>query len=264
MAVSVRIEDEAFSDERFEDLAVVAGLADSDHARGKMARIWRQCTLEQRYVLPASIVSRILGDNGVNALIAARLGEKVDGGIRIHGTRGRIEWLKKLRSNGKFGKRGGRPKKNPRGFSFGNPTEPMRVTKNAEKITPPAPAPVPTSAPVLFPDPELDSTNPVKAKRAHAIPLGWTPAPAPPNLKAEKLATSRGVVVADELQAMHDWAAAKGETGKDWDARWRLWLRRAQPRHGNYARQQTTVEAALERLAIAQAEEADDDEKGSP
>lgn len=42
MAASVRIEDEAFADERYDALARAAGLADADHARGKMARLWRQ------------------------------------------------------------------------------------------------------------------------------------------------------------------------------------------------------------------------------
>lgn len=137
MSASVRIEDEAFSDERYEDLASVAGLADADHARGKMARLWRQCTLEQTHFLPLALVTRILGPNAIAALEAARLGEKVgDDKVRIRGTKGRIEWLKRLRENGKFGKRGaefgkrgGRPRKNPL----------QGVTQNP----PPAPAPAP-------------------------------------------------------------------------------------------------------------------------
>jgi len=95
--------------------------------------------------------------------------------------------------------------------------------------------------------------------RAQQLAPTWRPADTAPNRKAEAIATTRGVNLADELQALRDWAAAKGETGKDWDARWRLWISRAQPRRGNgYVRQQTTVEAALERLAIAQAEEAEE------
>ena len=49
MGASVRIEDDAFSDTRYDLLARYGGLADADHARGKMARIWRQCTLEGRH-----------------------------------------------------------------------------------------------------------------------------------------------------------------------------------------------------------------------
>jgi uncharacterized phage protein (TIGR02220 family) len=143
MGASVRIEDEAFSDERYEDLATAAGLADADHARGKMARLWRQCTLEQRHVLPVATVQRILGERAVEALQVARLGELVDDGVRIRGTRGRIEWLKKLRNNGRFGKRGGRPRKNPQGFS----EKPTRVSKIEKQLTPPAPSPALTPSP---------------------------------------------------------------------------------------------------------------------
>jgi uncharacterized phage protein (TIGR02220 family) len=147
MAASVRIEDEAFSDERYEDLAAAAGLADADHARGKMLRIWRQCTIEQTHKLARATVVRILGVNGPSALETARLGE-VDGDlVRIRGTRGRIEWLKKLRDNGKFGKRGaqhgargGRPRKNTLQGVTENPL--VGVSENP----PPAPAPAPAPA----------------------------------------------------------------------------------------------------------------------
>ncbi len=128
MGAPVRIDDEAFSDERYEDLALLAGLADADHARGKMARLWRQCTLEQSHALPVVTVLRILGPRGVIALIGARLGESLDENtVRIRGTDGRIEWLQKLRDNAKFGKMGGRPR---------NPSKPTRVPKPKPMETP--------------------------------------------------------------------------------------------------------------------------------
>jgi hypothetical protein len=100
---SVRIEDEAFSDERFCVLANACQLADEDHARGKMAKVWRACTARQSHTLPESIVVSILGPNGPAALVSAELGEVTDGGVRICGTRGRIEWLGKLRKNARKG-----------------------------------------------------------------------------------------------------------------------------------------------------------------
>lgn len=103
MAASVRIEDEAFSDPRYDVLAKLCLLADADHARGKMAVLWRQCTARGGYVLPASIVVAVLGDLGASALAESTLGEVVSTGVRICGTRGRIEWLKKLRKNAKKG-----------------------------------------------------------------------------------------------------------------------------------------------------------------
>lgn len=118
---AIRIEEIAFGDDRYEDLAEFAKLADADHARGKMARLWRQCTLEGVYELDARTIDRVLGVGGSDALVRARLGElQSDGRVRIRGTAGRIEWLDKLRENGKFGElgthhgsKGGRPKRNP-------------------------------------------------------------------------------------------------------------------------------------------------------
>lgn len=105
---AVRIEEEAFGDERYDDLAVVAGLADADHARGKMAKLWRQCTLENTQILHRVTVERVLGTKGFEALVFARLGEQTEvDRIRIKGTQGRIEWLQKVRENGS---KGGRPK----------------------------------------------------------------------------------------------------------------------------------------------------------
>lgn len=117
---AVRLEERSFSDKRFDRLALEAGLTDADHARGKMAQLWRQCTEENRYVLDERDIQCVLGAGGVAALIASRLGEVVDTGVRICGTNGRIEWLAKCRAGGqggaKFGKKGGRPRKPRRGF----------------------------------------------------------------------------------------------------------------------------------------------------
>lgn len=141
MAVSVRIEDEAFADERYEDLAHHAGLADADHARGKMAKLWRQCTLEQTHQLENQMVLRVLGPNGIEALIRARLADRAgDSHVRIRGTRGRIEWLQKLRENGQ---KGGRPRKSaePEGEANGKP---KGLASGSSELNPPAPAPAPT------------------------------------------------------------------------------------------------------------------------
>lgn len=103
MGASVRVEADAFVDERFVALARMAGLADADHARGKMLRLWRQCTDRNVAILPLEIIDSVLGPNGGDALVKSFLGERADGGIRICGTSGRIEWLENLRKNGKKG-----------------------------------------------------------------------------------------------------------------------------------------------------------------
>jgi hypothetical protein len=103
VGASVRVEADAFVDERFVALARLAGLVDADHARGKMLRLWRQCTDQNVAILPLEIINSVLGPNGADSLVKSFLGEHVDGGIRIRGTSGRIEWLENLRKNGKKG-----------------------------------------------------------------------------------------------------------------------------------------------------------------
>lgn len=136
MAASIRIEDEAFSDLRFDVLAKACGLADADHARGKMAQLWRQCTARNKYVLPDVFVDAVLGAGGAQRLVDAQLGRRTKYGVRIRGTKGRIEWLERLRANGK---KGGRPPKKTSAKAKGS----KRKTKSEAAPNPPAPAPVP-------------------------------------------------------------------------------------------------------------------------
>jgi hypothetical protein len=54
-----------------------AGLTDADHARGKMARLWRQCTLEHRATFcRAKRCQEFLGERGLDALMKSRLGDR--------------------------------------------------------------------------------------------------------------------------------------------------------------------------------------------
>lgn len=167
----VNIEDDAFGDGRYDRLAHECGLADADHARGKMARLWRQCTTEKRHVLDDRDVILVLGDRGPDALIASRLGERTEGGIRIRGTRGRIEWLEKLRKNGR---KGGRPRKatrKPDGLASGslesNPPTPAPTLSLA--LAPAGSEPGPAAPAVLFaPEPGPPEPDPVADLARHA------------------------------------------------------------------------------------------------
>jgi hypothetical protein len=229
MAASVRIEDEAFSDERYDDLAEHAGLTDADHARGKMARLWRQCTIEQRHTLPRSTVRRILGERGVEALVRARLGDVSDDDhVRIRGTKGRIEWLKKLRDNGKFGRKGGRPRKNPRGFS---PENPNGGAQGYESETPPAPAPAPApgecvsaAAPLSLAHQESGAApakrrNVRPARAVTSLPDGWSP-----RQHERDKAKGAGLDADREAERFRNNALAKAHTYADWDAAFRTWI----------------------------------------
>jgi hypothetical protein len=65
-----------------------------------MLPIWNHCTDRGVYVLTEKTIDALLGHRGAAAeLVYADLGEIVDGGIRIKGAQGRIEWLTKCRDN---------------------------------------------------------------------------------------------------------------------------------------------------------------------
>ena len=68
-------------------------------------------------------------------------------------------------------------------------------------------------------------------KRARALPDDWTPSE-----DHRALAAQRGVDCDLEASKMRDWASDKGATGKDWDARFRNWLHRAEPPRGTHQR----------------------------
>lgn len=102
MAVSVRIEDEAFSDARIAALGELAGY-NAYEALGRMSHLWRLCTQRRLYVVSEVMVRACLGSNGVEAIVGAELGERTEAGIRICGTQGRIEWLDEARNTAKAG-----------------------------------------------------------------------------------------------------------------------------------------------------------------
>lgn len=141
MAANVRIEDEAFGDPRIEALGTIAGY-NRYEALGRLAHLWRVCTQREAYILSDVQISGCLGAKGPEALIGAELGERVEGGIRIKGTEGRIEWLQKLRASAKAGgaankrrieaTRGeshtqstAKPSGYPNGYPNGSPGEPQ-------------------------------------------------------------------------------------------------------------------------------------------
>src|SRR5687767_2807314 len=86
----------AFADARIELLGDVAGY-NRFEALGRLAHLWRVCTQRKAYVVSTSLVIATLGPKGVEALLESELGEQTDGGIRVRGTEGRIEWLEAKR-----------------------------------------------------------------------------------------------------------------------------------------------------------------------
>lgn len=235
MAASVRIEDEAFSDERYGVLASLCGLADPDHARGKMARLWRQCTAQRTYVLPIDLVCSVLGENGAEGIVKADLGEQVDGGIRIRGTKGRIEWLSKLRNNAR---KGGKAKAAKR-HNVGK----QEAAKSVPPACPPAPAPAPVTSQI---ERESESPGDREAPALAVAPLRLSPAPERAERstrsrrrspeteldpawqpEASKSVDTRGLDLVKELAKFKGWAVARGRKYVNWQAAWENWLRRS-------------------------------------
>lgn len=217
LMAAVRCEEEAFADDRYDDLAVRAGLADADHARGKMLRIWRQCTIENSYFASPDFLRRILGPNGPEALVGARLGELVeDGFVRVRGAQGRVEWLESLRKNGK---KGGRPKKlgpKPSGYGVGSVLETMqRARAGAIDRTECVSVSGQESGSSQLPDPDIGGPRDLVQDRGSARDAGFrvpqpndahvatsAPVGAPAISSVEPLTQARGALVR-ELGRIH-------------------------------------------------------------
>ena len=110
---AIRIDDKAFADSRFTLLAKLLGYAEPDFAIIKVARIWQLQTEtftpeNPTYVVSTSIVTAMLGPSVPESLVLAKLATEQPGGLYIHGTRGRIEWLHASRARAvKAGKASG-------------------------------------------------------------------------------------------------------------------------------------------------------------
>lgn len=152
----VNVEQKALTDSRFGSLGLMLlqtelGEAANDVSIetaqcvgvGRMVRVWNACQERNTYTLSEIDLLILLGhQESGQFLIDCGLGQRMKGGgIRVCGTKGRIEWLAKSRENGgkgaEHGVKGGRPKLTPHGV-IGKP--PVGL---AEK-PPPAPALTPT------------------------------------------------------------------------------------------------------------------------
>ena len=222
---AVRIEDEAFSDIRYDVLASACQLADADHARGKMLNLWRQCTAQHRHVLPRSMIVAVLGQNGPVGIIEAGLGEEHHEGIRIKGTEGRIEWLAKLRDNAAKGGHAKAAKRQPIGSPEGSPNA---CQTPAIALAPPCPlTPAPTTTLKLVPSgPAQEAGTKAKDRRApeHSLPANWNT-----DAAHVALAQERGVDLHLEVERFRAHAEANDRRARNWAAAFRQWLLKAQP-----------------------------------
>lgn len=73
----VNLEPSVWTDARFMLLAQLMGWSSADTAIGAMARVWRQCTIQETYALADETVDLLLGKGGAIAVIRSGLGERI-------------------------------------------------------------------------------------------------------------------------------------------------------------------------------------------
>lgn len=101
---NVRVDDECFDDPRFSVLGASLSI-DPDLARFKMIRVWRYCTRIGSHLLEQKYFNALFGHDNASrfALESGLCIKDKSGKIYVKGTKGRIEWLAKLKENAKKG-----------------------------------------------------------------------------------------------------------------------------------------------------------------
>ena len=176
---AVRIENDAWTDPRYELLAELVGLGDGDFARVRCARVWSYCTDRNEDVLAESVLDVLGKHKGfARAMVESGLAEETKRGFRVRGARGRIEWLASKRNNAS---KGGKAKASKRLASASDVAD--------KKIATASEAPSSRSADCL-PSGSGSGSAPAKAKakrEEHLPSVGGEPAPAaPPKSKASR------------------------------------------------------------------------------
>ena len=203
---NVRVEGGAISCLRYSHLGSLLGTSRYD-ALGRMVTLWHHCTVQQTYVLGESLVATVLDPN---ALVESLLGERVDGGIRIKGTVGRIEWYGNLQESGRkaaakrWKKQKRKPNGSPNGLPLGGPKEEEKEEDSSLSSSP--------------------------GKRGlgrgglveHELPADWQPTPEHASLAAELK-----LELATEVAKFRAHAEANVRKQKRWNASFTGWLHNA-------------------------------------
>ena len=226
------IDDMAIRDPRVAIMARLCGI-NRHEALGRLMEVWAVCYDRVTCILSELVIDTAAGLEGfAKHMVEAELAVLESGGrLRVKGAKQRISYLE---AKAEAGRRGGLKSGESRRNSA-KQTAKVCFKQTEAPLNPPDPVPVPVPDLVPVPDPErepLSLSPPVDKRRptrAAQLPTGWQPTRSIPNLEAEHTASKRGVDLPLELAKLRDWAASKGETGRDWDARWRNWLRNARP-----------------------------------
>lgn len=202
------------------------------------AGTWSSSQLTDGFI-PTAIASAMANECDADALVDANLWDRVDGGYQFHDWSDFQPSAEEERAKREARKRAGRKGAAARWGDKSN-----GKSHNKPHNTPDGTADGKTM-PRSRPRPNHSSTKSEGAKRARALPDDWTPSE-----DHRSLAAQRGVDCDLEASKMRDWATDKGATGKDWDARFRNWLHRAEPPRGTQQRPNREVDS---RDAIVQA-----------
>jgi len=101
----VTVDSSVDDDPRYDLLATLAGYH-RDMVVGRMIKVWRWCTKNQRDIIPPEYLAvylHLAPSKVVGIMEECGLGESVDGGVRVKGCRDRIYWLGRLRENASKG-----------------------------------------------------------------------------------------------------------------------------------------------------------------
>lgn len=192
--------------------------------------------------------------DAIDALVDAHLWERTPDGYQFKGwadwqmTRAQVEEKrakererKQKQRRGPDGTYTGSPKGSHADVPVGHPRDTQRDS---------APRHTVQSNPIQSHSPTESER---RAKRATPLPDDWAPTEA-----HRILATERGIDCDLEAEKMRDWAAAKGETGKDWDARFRNWLRNARPSGNARTKTSARLDGAMTLIQQLEAQEGHD------
>lgn len=186
MAAPFRINANMFGNPRLEVLGQVAGY-NAHEALGRWARAGAECTERQSYVLSEPLIAVLFGPRGVEALLAAELAERMDGGLRMLEMEGDIEWYADIASKRR---RAGQARaatalRDERGRLLPSSmpsTAPARAGVLDQHATSTEPPRSSSLAPDLVPDPDRSGEE----KNSAAPPAGGTPSTSRPKRRARK------------------------------------------------------------------------------
>lgn len=240
----VNVESQALTDARFSVLASLMGLEDPDFAMGKVIRVWIQCVERETYVLTPIVINSIFGNrrwfpketdsvtlpsgcdiqrgfDGVELLLMSELAERspddYGAGIRIKGTRGRIEYLAIKRATARRnGLLGGRPALTK--------AEPTLVSVNIPPATNAASTPAPAPAPALL------KTDPIPPKAIEDTPKPKRVVFIPPQLaEVEEYCRQENKPIDAEHFWNHynanGWVQSNGRPIKSWKSAIVTWVK---------------------------------------